>query len=163
MLIGTTVMQEKQRRSTWGRAKTAILNISKKEEKFGSMTHMVWPNDRSPAFLILPCLVISTLVLQFGFRPSNNEIQCYIQQLSKRYLATLPRRRRRSQRTGGPRRPVTPTSSYLLICFSLIILSQFNKQTPLPNATSSLSCRCHRESTWKPQSTALQHQELANI
>ena len=27
------LMQEKQRRSTWGRAKTAILNISKNEEK----------------------------------------------------------------------------------------------------------------------------------
>ena len=46
------------------------------------------------------------------------------------------------------------------MCFSLNILSQFQKRTTLPNATSSLSCRCHRESTWTQQSTALQHQQL---
>lgn len=46
------------------------------------------------------------------------------------------------------------------MCFSLNILSQFQKRTTLPNATSSLSCRCHRQSTWTQQSTALQHQQL---
>jgi len=40
--------------------------LEKRREVWKHDAHGSDPNDRSPALLILPCLVISTLVLQFG-------------------------------------------------------------------------------------------------